>query len=113
MFGRPDHQAAYDLIIPTIAAMEPGEPPDLGSLLGDDDSDAAVMLRGLAFLDRPLPDAAELLRKVQVGALDRRIQEMRRRIESLDSETEPEAYSGAFRELIALEKQRRDLWSHE
>jgi DNA primase len=113
MFGRPDHQAAYDLIIPTIAAMEPGEPPDLGSLLGDDDSDAAVMLRGLAFLDRPLPDAAELLRKVQVGALDRRIQEMRRRVESLDSETEPEAYSGAFRELIALEKQRRDLWSHE
>ncbi|HSM01780.1 MAG TPA: DNA primase [Acidimicrobiia bacterium] len=113
LFSRPDHQAAYDLIAPTIAAMEPGEPPDLGSLLGDDDSDAAVMLRGLAFLDRPLPEATELLRKVQVGALDRRIQEMRRRVESLDSESEPEAYSTAFRELIALEKQRRDLWSHE
>jgi len=111
LFSRPDHQAAHDLLAPTIAAMEPGEPPDLGSLLGDDDSDAAVMLRGLAFIDRPLADASEVLRKVQVGALDRRIQEMRRRVEGLDSDAEPEAYSAAFRELIALEKQRRDLWS--
>jgi len=35
------------------------------------------------------------------------------RLANLDSESEPEAYSAAFRELIALEKQRRDLWSHE
>jgi DNA primase len=113
MFSRPDHQAGYERIAPTLAAMEPGEPPDLGSLLGDDDSDTAVMLRGLAFIERPLPDAGEVVRMVQVGALDRRIQQMRREVESLEAEHQPEAYSAAFEELIALEKQRRELRSHE
>jgi DNA primase len=113
MFSRPGHQAAYELIAPTIAAMEPGEPPDLGTLLGDDDSDTAAMLRELALVDRPFSDAGEILRKVQVGALDRRIHPLKFRLANLDSESEPEAYSAAFRELIALEKQRRDLWSHE
>ena len=113
VFSRPDHVAAYDLVAPTVAAMEPGEPPDLGSLLGDDDSDVAVMLRGLAFLNAPLPDADEVVRKVQVGALDRRIQELRRVVETIDPDAEPEAYSARFQELIALDKQRRDLWSHD
>ncbi|HEX9978821.1 MAG TPA: toprim domain-containing protein, partial [Acidimicrobiia bacterium] len=113
VFSRPDHLAAYELLAPTLAAMEPGEPPDLGSLLGDDDSDVAVMLRGLAFLDAPLPDADEVVRKVQVGALDQRIQDLRRLLESIDATGEPEAYSARFQELIALDRQRRDLWSHE
>ena len=52
-------------------------PPDLGSLLGDDDSEVAVMLRGLAFLEAKPPTADEVVRKVQVGALERRIDEMR------------------------------------
>jgi len=93
--------------------MEPGEPPDLGSLIGDDDSEVAAMLRGLAFGDAPLADADEVVRKVQVGALDGRIQELRRIVESLDADAEPEAYSARFGELIALERQRRELWSHE
>ncbi|OFW66081.1 MAG: DNA primase [Actinobacteria bacterium RBG_16_68_21] len=113
VFSRADHLAAYELVAPTVAAMEPGEPPDLGSLLGDDDSDAAVMLRGLAFLDAPLPDADEVVRKVQVGALDRRIQELRLVVEAIDADAEPEAYSARFQELIALDRQRRDLWSHD
>lgn len=110
-FSRPDHVAAYDLLAPVVAALDAGTPPDLGSLLGDDDSEVAVMLRGLAFLERPLPDAAEVLRKVQVGALDRRIQELRLRIEGLSPESP--AYSDGFRELIALEKRRRELWSQD
>ena len=113
VFSRPDHVAAYELLAPTLAAMEPGEPPDLGSLIGDDDSEVAAMLRGLAFGDAPLADADEVVRKVQVGALDGRIQELRRIVESLDADAEPEAYSARFGELIALERQRRELWSHE
>jgi hypothetical protein len=38
---------------------------------------------------------------------------MRREVESLEAEHQPEAYSAAFEELIALEKQRRELRSHE
>jgi hypothetical protein len=34
-------------------------------------------------------------------------------VEAVEAETEPEAYSAAFEELIALERQRRELRSHE
>jgi DNA primase len=113
VFSRPEHVAAYELLVPTLAAMEPGEPPDLGSLIGDDDSEVAGMLRGLAFSDAPLPEAGEVVRKVQVGALDRRIKALRGEVETIDPDAEPEIYSSRFQELIALEKQRRDLWSHD
>jgi DNA primase len=112
-FTRPEHTAAYELLAPTLQAMEPGEPPDLGSLIGDDASEVGVMLRGLAFGDAPLPDPDEVVRKVQVGALDRRIQSMQRTLQGLDADAEPEAYSATFQELIALERQRRELWSHD
>lgn len=113
LFSVPEHVAAYDVIAPTLAAMEPGEPPDLGSLLANVESGIAEMLSRLALDERPLPEAAEVARKVQVGALEVRIRDLQFQVGSLDADTEPEAYSLAFRELIALEKQRRELWSHE
>jgi hypothetical protein len=106
LFTRADHQVAFELITPTIGALEPGEPPDLGSLLGDDDSDIAIMLRGLAFLDRPLPDAAEVVERVQVAALDRRIDELERIVESTAADSDE--YSGAYADLIALQRERRE-----
>jgi DNA primase len=109
----PEHLAAYDVIAPTLEAMEPGEPPDLGSLVGGADPAIGEMLGRLALDGRPLPEPAEVVKKVQVGALEGRIRELQFQVGSLDADTEPEAYSIAFRELIALEKQRRDLWSHE
>jgi len=112
-FSRPEHAAAYEVLAPTLEAMEPGEPPDLGSLLGDDASEVGVMLRGLAFGDAPLADPDEVVRKVQVGALDRRIQSMQLALQGIDADAEPEAYSATFQELIALERQRRELWSHD
>ena len=104
LFTRPDHEAAYELIAPAIEALGPGEPPDLGSLLGDDESDVAIMLRGLAFLERPLPEAEEIVRKVQVEALDRRIDELERRVESVAVDSDE--YSTAYAELIALQRER-------
>lgn len=106
LLTRPDHRAAFEMIAPAITALAPGEAPDLGSLLGDDDSDVAVMLRGLAFLDRPLPEADEIVRKVQVEALDRRIEELERRVESAPAATDE--YSSAYAELIALQRERRE-----
>ncbi|MEE8497713.1 MAG: DNA primase [Acidimicrobiia bacterium] len=106
LFTRADHQAGFEMIAPVIGTLGPGEPPDLGSLLGDDDSDVAVMLRGLAFLDRPLPEAAEVVERVQVAALDRRIDEMERIVESAIADSEE--YSSAYAELIALHRDRRE-----
>jgi len=106
LFTRADHQAGFELIAPVIEALGSGEPPDLGSLLGDDDSDVAVMLRGLAFLDRTLPEAAEVVERVQVAALDRRIDEMERIVESAIANSEE--YSSAYAELIALQRERRE-----
>ena len=106
LFTRSDHRAAYELLRPGLDGLEVGEPPDLGTLLGDDDSDVAVLLRGLAFLDRPLPEPAEVVRKVELAALDRRIEELERVVESSAAGTDE--YSNAYAELIALQRERRE-----
>jgi len=111
VFSRDEHRAAFEVLAPVVAALDPGMPPDLGSLLGDDDSEVAVMLRGLAFLETPLAVAEEVVRKVQVGALERRIDEMRLRVEGLAPDSE--AYTAGFQELIALQHRRRELSSQE
>ncbi len=98
---------------PVIEALEPGEPPDLGSLLGDDDTPLGSLLKELAFVEAPLGEGAEVVRKVQAEALDGRIKELRRIVERLDPDGEPEEYAERFEELIALEKESRELWSPE
>ncbi len=111
-FGRPEHVAAFQLLQPVIESLDPGQPPDLGSLLGDDPSETAVLLKELAFVERPLPeDAGELGRRVRVGALEARIADLRREIERFDRAGQPEESSSRLQELIALENRRRELWS--
>ena len=103
------HRAAYELAAPAVLAMAPGEHPDLGSLLGGDQSEVGELLKSLAMDRRPFGDAAELVRKVQVGALDLRIQELKGRLATLDPDAAPEDHSHSFQELIALEKSRKSL----
>jgi DNA primase len=106
LFTRPDHQAAYELLAPAVTALEGGVSPDLGSLLGDDESDVAIMLRGLAFLERPLPEAEEVIEKVQAASLDRRIDALERSVEGFAVDSEE--YSSTYAELIALQRERRE-----
>ena len=106
-FADAAHREAFELLTAAMQPLSPGQPPDLGALLGDDDGERATMLRALALEDRPLADPAEVLRKLQVGALERRIEDMRRALESIDAESEE--YSTRFAELIALERERHDL----
>jgi DNA primase len=111
-FTRPDHAAGFEVLQPVITALDPGQPPDLGSLLGEDEGETAAMLRDLAFVDRPLPDdVGELIRRVQVGALDVQIEALRRRAEELDRAGRPEESSACLQDLITLERRRRELWS--
>jgi len=107
----PAHVEAYELLRPALEGLGPGEPPDLGSLLSERDDEMAQMLSGLALIDRPLADAAEIVKKLEAEALDGRIQVLRRQVADLDPASEPEMYSERFEELIALERQRRELRS--
>ena len=71
------------------------------------------MLTELAFAGQPLAEPVELANRLKVGALDDRIQHLRTEIAGIDADEEPEAYSDWFRELIALEQERRTLRSIE
>jgi predicted transcriptional regulator len=69
------------------------------------------MLAALAMADRPLADdAAGLVARLEAGAVDRRIDELRRGL--AEAERAPGRGSSALlEELIALEHRRRDLRS--
>ena len=71
------------------------------------------MLSGLALENRPLDDPDKVVGKLQVEAIDGQIKVLQREVASLDPDAEPEAYSERFAELIALERQRRDVRSEE
>jgi DNA primase len=112
LFTRPEHRAAYRLLAPVVAALDPGTPPDLGALLASREAeDLSAMLAALAMADRPLPeDPSEVVGRLQAWALDRRIEALRRRVG--EAERGPgEAPSALLEELIGLERRRRDLRS--
>jgi DNA primase len=112
LFTRPEHRAAHRLLVPVLAALPPGEAPDLGALLGSPEAaDISDMLAALAMADRPLPDDADgLVARLQAGALDRRMAELRRRLTEAER-TGGGAPTSLLEELIALEHRRRDLRS--
>jgi len=112
LFTRPEHRTAYRLLAPALEALPPGEAPDLGALLGSPEAaDVSAMLAALAMADRPLADdAAGLVARLEAGAVDRRIDELRRGL--AEAERAPGRGSSALlEELIALEHRRRDLRS--
>jgi DNA primase len=112
LFTRPEHLAAYSLLAPALAALTPGTPPDLGALLGSQDAaDVSAMLAALAMAERPLADdAGELVARLRAGALDRRMEALRRKVAEAERTAEG-VPSALLEELIALEHRRRDLRS--
>jgi DNA primase len=113
LFVSGEHLDAFDLLWPALESVPEGEALDLGSLLGDDDSDSGKLLRALAFDGRPLAEVDDLVNRLKVGGLERRIDTLRRDLEGIDADAEPEKYSDGFNELIALERRRRELRSDE
>ena len=109
MFEMPEHRGAFELLWPEIGGLEPGQPPNLGRLIGDDSGDLGDLLRRLALEGRPLADPAELAVRLKVRGIERRIDTLRAALESLDPDAEEQGYSDTFAELIALERQRREL----
>ena len=84
-FASDEHLAALARLAPAIAkGAEPGHPLDMGSLLGDDDSSVAELLRSLAVDDRPLDDPGEVVASLRAWAMERRIADLRRRLERVE-----------------------------
>ncbi len=113
LFVRREHRAAFELVGPAVAALAPGDPPDLGSVIGTDDSPAAALLRRLAMDDRPLPESQEVLDRLALAAVERKIEAHRTELQSLNPDADDDEYSVVFKGLIALERERRDLRSRE
>jgi DNA primase len=113
LFSRRDHIEAYRRISPALEALEPGEEPDLGSLLGHDDSEPALLLKELALDPRPPGVADEVVTTVRVGALGRRIESLTRKVQAADQAADPDAYSAMLQELIALRREQHEMRSHE
>jgi DNA primase len=113
MFGRELHRRSYAVIGPAIAALDPGATPDLGAILGSTDTEEHELLRRLAIDDRPLPEAAEVIKRLKLSGVERRIETMRTELAGTDPDADPQGYSDRFQSLIALEQQRRELRSRE
>jgi DNA primase len=111
LFEDEAHRQAFDRLWPGIRELPPGAPPDLGKLLGDDESEEGRLLRRLALEGRPMSDAKELINRLKVGVVERRIDKVRNVLESMDPEKDAQEYSERFEELIALERRRRELRS--
>lgn len=113
LFTRDVHVAAFDLLRPALQDARSGAVLDLGGLIGEDDGAAARLLRRLVFDDRPLADVDELVNRLKVTGVERRIDILKRELEQIDPDTDPRDYSDRFNELIALERRRRELRSEE
>ena len=107
----PAHRAAFDRIWPAIEALAPGVPPDLGRLIGSAEGAEDALLRRLAMAARPLEAAGSIVNRLKASAYARRIDTLRSELEAVDPEGDPQGYSDRFEELIALERQRRQLRS--
>jgi DNA primase len=107
------HRRAYAIIGPAVAALDPGATPDLGAILGSVAGEEHELLRRLAVEARPLPDVDEVVKRLKLAGVERRIETMRKALTATDPENDAERYSKTFESLIALEQQRRELRSSE
>ena len=115
LFNEPRHREAYELFGPAVAALPPGETPDLGAILGDDDSAAATFVRRLALQEEPpLSDADEVMDKLRLVAVERRIADLGVEQRGLGTGVENQDRSDELTYLISsLEQERRNLRSRE
>lgn len=111
LFSDPQCLAAYRLIRPVVEELEPGVVPDLGGVLGSGDSEEASLMSALALVDRPMSEATDVINRLEVDRLTRRIGELERQLTNLAADTQE--YSDRFAELVALQQQKKQLRSHE
>jgi hypothetical protein len=97
-------RAAFESITGQLASLAPGTPIDSSRVA---DPGAQSIVRGLAMDARPLPEWAEMGRRVKLRRLDAQMDELESKL-PLTEEGSP-AHSELLRELIALQQEKRTL----
>jgi DNA primase len=105
-FADPIHRAAFELLEPVIAALEPGTMPELGSVLGSEAGEIAGLLRYLAMADRPLGETGDVVRRVTVFQIEDRIKDLQSEL-STDAGGRDRSHETA--ELLGLLKRKQQL----
>jgi DNA primase len=115
LFREPGHRAAYELFGSAVAALPAGETPNLGAILGDDDSDAAKLVSSLALQeDPPLDDVDEVMTKLSLVAIEQRIASLQAEQRGLGTAVENQDRSDELTGLISsLQQEKRSLRSRE
>ncbi|MEN8237595.1 MAG: DNA primase [Actinomycetota bacterium] len=108
LFASDETRSMFARVTVIAEGVPPGADLDLGAAIGSDDSPEARTMGELALVDRPLPDAEDLVNRLEVGRIDTRIAAVTRRLRQVDEEADPEAYSQLWRELISLQQRKRD-----
>ncbi|MPZ53205.1 MAG: DNA primase [Acidimicrobiia bacterium] len=103
MFTDPGVRSGYDAVVPLRESTPPGRPLDLTRVEADDS--VKVALRALAAEPTPLGDPAEVVARVRQADIDAEIDELEKRLGSLD--TLSEEYSQLWDRLIGLQRERR------
>lgn len=109
MFMDGVFREAYLLLVPAIAGLPPGEPPDLAALIGEGDSGAPALLRALALDALPISDPVALVDRLAGWRIERDIADLRRVLDQTNPAEEPQTYSAMFEQLIGLERKKREL----
>jgi DNA primase len=105
LFSDDLHRAAFVAIWPEIIALEIGASPDLGRIIGSGETAETRLLAELALLDRPESDPADVINRLKVGALTRRIEQLQRSLDNLTPDDQD--YSDRLEELLALQQQKK------
>ena len=111
LFANADTRLAYEVVAELIEGLAPGEVPDLGSAIGNDESPAAALLRETALDATPVADPAELVVRLAVARIEDEIATTRASLQTIDKATDEQGYSELWSRLIALEQRRRELRS--
>ncbi len=105
-FADSTHRAAYELLVPVIARLEPGAVPELGSVIGEDSGEVGSLLRHLAMVDRPLAGGSDLVRRITLWQLEDRIKQLQT---DLASVVPGEDRSHETAELLGLLERKQQL----
>ncbi len=111
LFSDGLHRSAFSIIGPEVMALDPGIAPDLGRIIGSGETEETRLLAELALLDRPESEPTEVINRLKVGGVTRRIEELQRSLERLTPDDQ--GYSDRLEELIALQQEKQRLRSRE
>jgi len=104
LFTLPEHRAYFEAVIPLLESTPAGAVIDLEALPDGFGAD----LRSVILDDLPLDhDPKALVRRLERWRIERQIGEIRHRVDSEPAGSEP--HSNLLRELIALERRKREL----